>query len=176
MCYLKGTFFFNSYCQKSWYNHAATWELLLCSSAKQCVFVFYCKAPISGTKSFFGSSRFYHIFLFVLNCEFQMLVCSCFTILNMFRKSSKNVRHYLSHMGFSYLYFHSIHLLILYGGVEQNPEPKDMKFFFVSLELYVTFMFFLFHLNAMEKFGFICLFEWYLQSWTKYLEQNREIQ
>ena len=73
-----------------------------------------------------------------------MLVCSCFTILNMFRKSSKNVRHYVSLMGFSYLYFHSIHLLILYGGVEQNPEPKDMRFFFMSLELYVTFMFFYF--------------------------------
>ena len=118
------------------------------------MFVFYCKAPISGTKSFFGSSRFYHIFLFVLNREFQMLACSCFTILNMFRKSSKNVRHYLSHMGFSYLYFHSIHLLILYGGVEQNPEPKDMKFFFMSLELLCYFHVFFISFKCYGKIWF----------------------
>ena len=67
-------------------------------------------------------------FLFVLNCAFQMFLGSCFTILYMFRKSLKNVRRYFNHIGFWYLFFKSIHLLILCGDVEQNPRPKDMKY------------------------------------------------
>ena len=46
----------------------------------------------------------------------------------MFRKSLKNVRHYFNHIGFWYLFFNSIHLLILCGDVEQNPGPKDTKY------------------------------------------------
>ena len=89
---------------------------------------FYSKVPILGTQFVLDSSRFYHIFLFVLNCAFQMFLGSCFTILYMFRKSLKIVRHYFNHIGFWYLFFNSIHLLILCGDVEQNPGPKDTKY------------------------------------------------
>ena len=47
----------------------------------------------------------------------------------MFRKSLKNVRYYFNHIGFWYLFFNSIHLLILCGDMEQNPGPKDKKDF-----------------------------------------------
>ena len=46
----------------------------------------------------------------------------------MFKKSLKNVRHYFNCIGFWYLFFDSIHLLILYSDVEQNPGPKDTKY------------------------------------------------
>ena len=48
---------------------------------------------------------------------------------NTFRKSLKNVTHYSDIMRFLYLVFHSIDLLILLGDAEQNPEPKDEKYF-----------------------------------------------
>ena len=90
---------------------------------------FYWKTLILRKKFFFDSSRFYHIFLFVLNCSCLILLGSCFNILNMFRKSLKDVTHYPNHMRFWYLVFHSIHLLILWGDVEQITEPKDRKYF-----------------------------------------------
>ena len=46
----------------------------------------------------------------------------------MFRKLSKIMRHYFNHMRFWYLFFNSIHLLILCGDMEQNPGPKDTKY------------------------------------------------
>ena len=46
----------------------------------------------------------------------------------MFRKSLKNVTHYFNHIGFWYLFFDSIHLLILCGDTEQNLGPKDTKY------------------------------------------------
>ena len=58
-----------------------------------------------------------------------MLFDSCFTTLNIFRKSLKHVRNYFNDIGFWSLFFNSIHLLILYGDVEQNPEPKNTNFF-----------------------------------------------
>ena len=51
----------------------------------------------------------------------------CLTILNMFRKSLNNVRHYFNHMRFQYLFF--IHLFISCSNVEQNPGPKDTVWF-----------------------------------------------
>ena len=59
---------------------------------------FYCKAPILRTQFVFDSSCFYHIFVFVLNCVFQKFLSPCFTILNIFRKSLKNVRRYFNHI------------------------------------------------------------------------------
>ena len=56
-----------------------------------------------------------------------MLLGSYFTILNKFRKSLKNVGHYFNQIRFWYLFFNSIHLLILCGDVEQNPGPKNTK-------------------------------------------------
>ena len=89
---------------------------------------FYCKAPILRTQFVFDGSRFHHIFLFVLNCAFQMFLGLCFTILYMFRKSFKNVRYFFNHIGFWYLFCNSVHLLTLCGNVEQNPGPRDMKY------------------------------------------------
>ena len=127
---------------------------------------FYCKALILRTQFVFDSSRFYHIFLFVLNCAFQMFLGSCFTILYVFRKSLKNVMHYFNHIGFWYLFFNSIHLLILCGDVEQNPGPKDTKYFSLrhwnlnSLAAHdVAKVSALKAFNATEKFDFIYLFK-----------------
>ena len=47
---------------------------------------FYCKVYILRTLLVFDSSHFCHIFLFVLNCVFQMFLGTCFTIRNMFKK------------------------------------------------------------------------------------------
>ena len=89
----------------------------------------------------------------------------------MFRKSLKNVTHYFNHIGFWYLFFDSIHLLILCGDVEQNPGPKDTKYFSLchwKLNSLAAQNFAkvsaLKALNATEKFHFICLSESYLDS------------
>ena len=100
------------------------WELVLCRRVHR-----YCKLRILRAKFFFDSSRLRHIFLFFLNCAIPMLFDSCFTILNIFRKSLKHVRNYFNDIGFWSLFFNSIHLLILCGDVEQNPEPKNTNFF-----------------------------------------------
>ena len=41
---------------------------------------------------------------------------------------SQKMRHYFNHIGFWYLFFNSILLLILCDDVEQNPGPKDTKY------------------------------------------------
>ena len=130
---------------------------------------FYCKAPILRAQFVFDSS--YHIFLFVLNCAFQMFLGSGFTILYMFRKSLKNVRYYFNHTGFWYLFFNSIPLLILCGDVDQIPGPKDTKYLslchwnlnslavhdFAKVSALKAF-------NATEKFDVISLSKSYLDS------------
>ena len=74
--------------------------------------------------------------------------------------------HYFNHIGFWYLFFNSIHLLILCGDVEQNPGPKDTKYFSLrhwnlnSLAAHdVAKVSALKAFNATEKFDFICLFK-----------------
>ena len=100
-----------------------------------------------------------------------MFLGSCFTILYMFRKPLKNLRHYFNHIGFWYLFFNSIHLLILCGDVEQNPGPKDTKYLslcywnlnnlaahdFAKINALKAF-------NATEKFDIIYMSESYLDS------------
>ena len=99
-----------------------------------------------------------------------MFLGSCLTILYMFRKSLKHVGHYFNHIGFWYLFFNSIHLLILCGDVEQNAGPKDTKYlslcqwnlnslaahdFALKVSALKAF-------NATEKFNFIFLSESYV--------------
>ena len=92
-----------------------------------------------------------------------MFLGSCFTILNMFGKSLKNVKDYFNHIAFWYLFVNSIHLLIICGDVEQNPGPKNKKYLSLcnwnlnSLKALKAF-------NATKKFDFICLSESYLDS------------
>ena len=43
---------------------------------------------------------------------------------------------YFNHVGFCYLLFHGIYLVIVCGDTELNPGPKDAKYrLFMSLEL-----------------------------------------
>ena len=44
----------------------------------------------------------------------------CLTILNMFRKSLNNVRHYFNHMRFQYLFFHSYSFICWFHVVTLN--------------------------------------------------------
>ena len=67
-------------------------------------------------------------FLFVLCFAFQMFVGICTSILTTFKKSLKNVTIYFNHVGFCYLLFQGIYLLILCGDIELNPGPKDAKY------------------------------------------------
>ena len=89
----------------------------------------------------------------------------------MFKKSLKNVRHYFNYIGFWYLFFDSINLLILCGDVEQNPGPKDTKYlslYRLNLNSLAAHDFgkvrTLKAFNTIEKFDFICLSEPYLDS------------
>ena len=86
------------------------------------------KAPFLRRKLVFGSYSFYPVFLFVLYFTFQMFVGICKRTLKTFKKSLKNVTVYFNNVGFCYLLFHGIYLLILCGDIELNPEPKDAKY------------------------------------------------
>ena len=57
-----------------------------------------------------------------------MFVGICKRTLKTFKKSLKNVTVYFKNVGFCYLLFHGIYLLILCGDIELNPEPKDAKY------------------------------------------------
>ena len=57
-----------------------------------------------------------------------MFVGICKSILQTFKKSLKNVTIYFNHVGFCYLLFQGIYLLILCGDIELNPGPKDAKY------------------------------------------------
>ena len=74
--------------------------------------------------------------LFVLNQTFQSFFDSCFIILNIFRKSLKNVRYYFNHVRFCYFFFPSIHLLLLCGSFELNPGPKIQNIVLCHWNLY----------------------------------------
>ena len=87
--------------------------------------------PALRTKFLSDSSSFYHIFLFVLNCSFRMFIGSCFTILNMLRKSLKNARHYFSHMGFWYLFFQSSNFYVV--TLTKIDNQKIQNIFVMSL-------------------------------------------
>ena len=129
------------------------------------------KAPFLRAKLAFGSYSFYLVFLFVLYFAFQMFVGFCTSILKTFKKSLKNVTIYCKHVGFCYLLFHSIYLLILCGNIELNPGPKDAKYLslchwnlnsiaahnFAKVSTLKAF-------NTTKKLDFICLSESYLDS------------
>ena len=100
-----------------------------------------------------------------------MFVGFCTSILKTFKKSLKNVTIYFNHVGFCYLLFHSIYLVILCGDIELNPGPKDAKYLslchwnlnsiaahdFAKVSALKDF-------NTTKNFDFICLSESYLDS------------
>ena len=131
----------------------------------------FCKAPFLRAKLVFGSYSFYPVFLFALYFAFQMFVGLCTSILKTFKKSLKNVAMYFNHVGFCYLLFHSIYLLILCGDIELNPGPKDAKYLSLchwNLNSIAAHNFPKFSalkaFNTTINFDFICLSESYLDS------------
>ena len=89
----------------------------------------------------------------------------------MFKKSLKNVEFYFNHVGFCYLLFHSIYLLILCGDIEPNPGPKDAKYLSLchwnlnSITAHnLAKVSALKAFNTTKNFDFICLSESYLDS------------
>ena len=108
-----------------------------------------------------------------------MFVGICTSILTTFKKSLKNVTIYLNHVGFCYLLFHSIYLLILCGDIELNPGPKEAKYLslchwnlnsisvfdFAELSAIKAF-------NTTKNFDFICLSESYLDSTISPVDKN----
>ena len=131
----------------------------------------FCKAPFLRAKLVFGSYFFYPAVLFVLYFAFHMFVGFCTSILKTFKKSLKNVAIYFSHVGFCYLLFPIISLLILCGDIELDPGPKDAKYLslchwnlnsiaahnFAKVSALKAF-------NTTKNFDFICLSESYLDS------------
>ena len=129
------------------------------------------KALFLRAKLVFGSYSFYPVFLFVLYFAFQIFVGFCTSILKTFKKSLKNVTVYFNHVGFCYLLFHSIYLLILCSDIELNPGPKDAEYLslcrwnlnsiaahnFAKVSALKAF-------NTTKNFDFICLWESYLDS------------
>ena len=129
------------------------------------------KAPFLRAKLVFGSYSFYPVFLFVLYFAFQIFVGFCTSILKTFKKSLKNVTVYFNHVGFCYLLFHSIYLLIFCSDIELNPGPKDAEYLslcrwnlnsiaahnFAKVSALKAF-------NTTKNFDFICLWESYLDS------------
>ena len=57
-----------------------------------------------------------------------MFVGICTSILKTFKKSLKDVTIYFNHVGFCYLLFHGIYLLILCGNIELNPGAKGTNY------------------------------------------------
>ena len=53
----------------------------------------------------------------------------------MIQKSLKTFRYCIDQIGFCYLFFHSIHLLILYGDVELNQGSKKLSLCYWNLNL-----------------------------------------
>ena len=131
----------------------------------------FLKAPFLRAKFGFGSYSFYPVFLYALYFPFQMFVGICTSILKTFKKSLKNVGIYFNHVGFCYLLFYCIYLLILCGNIELNPGPKDAKYLslchwnlnsiaahnFAKVSALKDF-------NTTKNFDFICLSDSYLDS------------
>ena len=100
-----------------------------------------------------------------------MFVGICTSILKTFKKSLKNVTIYFNRVGYCYLPFHDIYLLILCGDIELNPGPKDSKYLslchwnlnsiashdFTKVSALKAF-------NSTKYFDFICLSKSYLDS------------
>ena len=108
-----------------------------------------------------------------------MFVGICTSILTTFKKSLKNVTIYFNHVGFCYLLFQGIYLLILCGDIELNPGPKDTKYLslchwnlnsiaahdFAKVSAIKAF-------NTTKNFDFICLSESYLDSTISSVDKN----
>ena len=132
-CYLRGTFLFNNQHQLFKISlRCVFWVLHMAISIMQWRIAVgvhtFCKAPFLRRKLVFGSYSFYPVLLFVLYFIFQMFVGICKSMLKTFKKSLKNVTIYFNHVGFCYLLFQGIYLLILCGDIELNPGPKDAKY------------------------------------------------
>ena len=108
-----------------------------------------------------------------------MFVGICTSILTTFKKSLKNVTIYFNHVGFCYLLFQGIYLLILCGDIELNPGPKDTKYLslchwnlnsiaahdFAKVSAIKAF-------NTTKNFDFICLSKSYLDSTISSVDKN----
>ena len=108
-----------------------------------------------------------------------MFVGICTSILTTFKKSLKNVKIYFNHVGFCYLFFHGIYLLILCDDIELNSGPKDAKYLSLchwNLNSIAAQDFAKFSaikaVNTTKNFDFICLSESYLDSAISSVNKN----
>ena len=140
VCHLRGTFFFQQLFSKflislrnvfqGCHMGISTMQWHIAEGVQ-----FYCKAPILRIQFVFDSYRFYHIFLFILNCDVSRCFSALVSLYFMFRKSLKNMRHYFNHIGFWYLF--SLIVFICWSYVLTWNKIQDQKIwisFFMSLE------------------------------------------